>query len=196
MTNFEISTHAPHTRRDSEGLLPEGLLSNFYSRASYEARPYGLWGTEEAFAFLLTRLIRGATISPSEYSAIKNFYSRASYEARLSQSAVDTLIFLDFYSRASYEARRQMEVLKIFRCLFLLTRLIRGATLLSLFFSFLILIFLLTRLIRGATDSAASLIRRMENFYSRASYEARRYLARQAVSWTEFLLTRLIRGAT
>ena len=58
---LNISTHAPHARRGSRGLLPGGLLFDFYSRASCEARRY-----------------RKAGLSMETY-----FYSRASCEARL-----------------------------------------------------------------------------------------------------------------
>ena len=57
----EISTHAPHARRDPTCSL----------RMSHE------------MLFLLTRLMRGATIpDATEYKTIFNFYSRASCEAR------------------------------------------------------------------------------------------------------------------
>ena len=55
---------------------------DFYSRASYEARP----------------------VIAAMNSSQKNFYSRASYEARLSEN-MTSADMIDFYSRASYEAR-------------------------------------------------------------------------------------------
>ena len=39
-----ISTHAPHMRRDTQGIRLLAKYGNFYSRASYEARPqYLVW---------------------------------------------------------------------------------------------------------------------------------------------------------
>ena len=100
---------------------------------------------------------------------------------------------------------------------FLLTRLLRGATLLLLLLR-LILQFLLTRLLRGATLMGVPLPPVLVNFYSHASCEARQILyyiltnnanfyshascearpnyAHMSKIAVKFLLTRLLRGAT
>ena len=104
MVNFSISTHAPRVRRDAISVdraflshisthaprvrrdLAENVLmlppSNFYSRASCEAR----LGSHKCSL------------------AAVNFYSRASCEARR-KTAGSTSGIADFYSRASCEAR-------------------------------------------------------------------------------------------
>ena len=109
--------------------LPENLTDDFYSRASCEARQSATGRDSVAIEFLLTRLMRGATmyqidvlsnlsISTHAPHARRdplpkvsstqppNFYSRASCEARQSPTLPENLTD-DFYSRASCEARLQ-----------------------------------------------------------------------------------------
>ena len=104
--------------------------------------------------FLLTRLLRGATmlaISPASH--FRNFYSHASCEARLHLGFLAGLQ-INFYSHASCEARPYPPFFEIYFMPFLLTRLLRGAT--SIARSALGKIkFLLTRLLRGATKLPA-----------------------------------------
>ena len=59
-----ISTHAPLARRDKNKSLFIQSTSNFYSRASREARPIATIATSISKRFLLTRLSRGATMLP------------------------------------------------------------------------------------------------------------------------------------
>ena len=59
----KISTHAPLARRDLNNyVMPDGTY-NFYSRASCEARLETAEEIDRLIAFLLTRLLRGATLS-------------------------------------------------------------------------------------------------------------------------------------
>ena len=57
-----ISTHAPHARRDGQPLRLYTAAGNFYSRASCEARRFWSVGLRSTISFLLTRLMRGATL--------------------------------------------------------------------------------------------------------------------------------------
>ena len=58
-------------------------ITNFYSRASREARLKGFIDGTWSQLFLLTRLSRGATKAAADANtAADNFYSRASREAR------------------------------------------------------------------------------------------------------------------
>ena len=61
-TGVVISTHTPLTRRDVEYLGLPRSLNYFYSHASYEARHLLKFWTRPKLKFLLTRLLRGATI--------------------------------------------------------------------------------------------------------------------------------------
>ena len=172
IVNSRISTHAPLARRDStEGGLYY-VLSNFYSRASREARhnirrkigsehnfysrasrearrlagqAHRLYGCD-----FYSRASREARPDSSIFDAeIKYFYSRASREARQeSEWYADDI--RNFYSRASREARPIHQSIARGGGKFLLTRLSRGATKSPLIF-FFNLRFLLTRLSRGAT---------------------------------------------
>ena len=122
-----ISTHAPHARRGSGSSGFSCKSTNFYSRASCEARHFCDWDIFRPKRFLLTRLMRGAARAGCRPAAIKtisthapharrgkhhpttdkrtdNFYSRASCEAR-QEKVFDMLRGQNFYSRASCEAR-------------------------------------------------------------------------------------------
>ena len=79
---------------------------------------------------------------------------------------------------------------------FLLTRLLRGATVDRALIFIDPVRFLLTRLLRGATYDPKYLPQRLDNFYSRASCEARLRSIRRSIYLDQFLLTRLLRGAT
>ena len=78
---------------------------------------------------------------------------------------------------------------------FLLTRLLRGATKTTRRHQHDSK-FLLTRLLRGATSDGAADHRRSRDFYSHASCEARPDQPGSRPAAGEFLLTRLLRGAT
>ena len=100
-----ISTHTPLARRD-QSVLPRRRISlNFYSHASCEARH---------------------THEIKEEDLI-DFYSHASCEARQSMS-IKFEVNLNFYSHASCEARQMQPEQNANLQLFLLTRLLRGAT--------------------------------------------------------------------
>ena len=190
----DISTHAPHTRRDIFTPQCVPRCRDFYSRASYEARPARNWRRHQFLQFLLTRLIRGATRRHGKKTGQAAFLltrlirgaTSSAYSARMSST--------NFYSRASYEARRRTVCCRGGQAEFLLTRLIRGATISRRMIPWKMRIsthaphtrrdwafghawglpqFLLTRLIRGATIALLAGGLAVVNFYSRASYEAR-----------------------
>ena len=144
-----ISTHAPHARRGKYGHSENKEHRYFYSRASCEARPESSIKCSNEFAFLLTRLMRGAAIRDEVRRVESNFYSRASCEARRMSRRIYLLILpisthapharrgaaafagaaesSNFYSRASCEARLAILFARIILLIFLLTRLMRGA---------------------------------------------------------------------
>ena len=126
------------------------LLLYFYSHASCEARLIFISLFLQILAFLLTRLLRGATLRMAfqiqkmyisthtplarrdlpdlkEFRSITHFYSHASCEARRAVPAKKNNIPY-FYSHASCEARLVDVAHKVFNVTFLLTRLLRGAT--------------------------------------------------------------------
>ena len=95
-SNHDISTHAPHARRDEIQRNVFRRVLYFYSRASCEARPHGTIGLCNAFListhapharrdqtgrmgfrhcnqFLLTRLMRGATHLQTENRSESKF---------------------------------------------------------------------------------------------------------------------------
>ena len=194
---FNFYSHASCEARHSASCI-RVMNCDFYSHASCEARPYlsSAWIDEDKF--LLTRLLRGATVA--RYIMKKhlgNFYSHASCEARLEKCGYD-FFYEDFYSHASCEARRywgsRIKTIEEF----LLTRLLRGATKSTLKNCITYRIsthtplarrdgaaeppnrphmrFLLTRLLRGATLLLPQLNLKLFYFYSHASCEARRTL--------------------
>ena len=110
-----------------------------------------------------------------EYAVVvPYFYSRASREARPKKSKNNAIIHQ--ISTHAPLARRDL-----------------GSWLTIM----LIFLFLLPRLSRGATwQSRSSMILRSQNFYSRASREARQFGFLCRAIMHKFLLTRLSRGAT
>ena len=168
----DISTHAPHTRRDIFTPQCVPRCRDFYSRASYEARPARNWRRHQFLQFLLTRLIRGATKNSLLPGWTSRISTHAPHTRRDDFKAHDSLEDANFYSRASYEAR-----LGIRPCLGIAaisthaphTR--RDSCVASWWAGSCK--FLLTRLIRGATDLSDIRIRFPKDLYSRASYEAR-----------------------
>ena len=78
--------------------------------------------------FLLTRLMRGATVI-SDSDEFGNKISTHAPHARRDNSMVEKMAAeINFYSRASCEARLAPEHIFIDAGVFLLTRLMRGAT--------------------------------------------------------------------
>ena len=126
-----------------------------------------------ALPFLLTRPMRGATIgSGSVINGVFNFYSHASCEARL--------LLL-----SAHPDTKQ----------FLLTRLLRGATRKKIPRSSAIRISTHTPLARRDTRERPYIVV-CTDFYSHASCEARLIHRQMIIIIREFLLTRLLRGAT
>ena len=117
--------------------------------ASREARQGSRQAAFRQYEFLLTRLLRGATYNMSYIERHIDFYSRASREARPG-NALENGVGFHFYSHASREARPM-----------------RGA------FCTQASVFLLTRLIRGATRPLLPVVIKQMHFYTRASCEAR-----------------------
>ena len=111
---YTISTHTPLTRRDSRYKSSMIGVSNFYSHASYEARRDVWHDGGYINGFLLTRLLRGATVSSLlSTKSNKYFYSHASYEARRRSFIRISNSSIYFYSHASYEARQLHIVLVV-----------------------------------------------------------------------------------
>ena len=105
----DISTPAPHTRRDIFTPQCVPRCRDFYSRASYEARPARNWRRHQFLQFLLTRLIRGATISRRMIPWKMRISTHAPHTRRdFPLRHLETSLQY-FYSRASYEARRMPE---------------------------------------------------------------------------------------
>ena len=124
----KISTHTPLTRRDDQSLarfkrqpflltrLLRGAtryfdkcmdeLDDFYSHASYEARPF-LAGIEDYSSWISTHtpLTRRDHCVARRTTCGSYFYSHASYEARPDPAGVRAPDPGNFYSHASYEAR-------------------------------------------------------------------------------------------
>ena len=145
-----ISTHTPLARRDCR--------ISFFSSCF--------------FTFLLTRLLRGATVARTSFLWAHSISTHTPLARRDSRLNFERSILIYFYSHASCEARPTCICCKAYCILFLLTRLLRGATLMhtSLRRN---LPFLLTRLLRGATKQNQHKTESQHNFYSHASCEAR-----------------------
>ena len=78
--------------------------------------------------FLLTRLMRGATVI-SDSDEFGNKISTHAPHARRDNSMVEKMAAeINFYSRASCEARQERTMNTVVNVRFLLTRLMRGAT--------------------------------------------------------------------
>ena len=128
MRSMVISTHAPLTRCDDGRDRLLLLDAHFYSRTSYEVRRKRRPRRPNDRKFLLTHLLRGATLSYFLFFlAFLHFYSRTSYEVRHLQPFIphvhpdisthapltrcdveqDSRIadLENFYSRTSYEVR-------------------------------------------------------------------------------------------
>ena len=123
-----------------------------------------------------------------------NFYSHASCEAR-PPWRVCLAYRWHFYSHASCEARRLCANISVIPLLFLLTRLLRGATF-CFFCSAATVRFLLTRPMRGATRSKhqRDTMLMISTHTPHAGRDARSIQSR--ASSRRFLLTRPMRGAT
>ena len=124
-------------------------IANFYSHASYEARH----GVKDRRA------------------EVADFYSHASYEARR-RPGRPVQRQIHFYSHASYEARLIPDFSVRAERKFLLTRLLRGATIWDIKRCPKTLISTHTPLTRR-DDAKIQIAREQIDFYSHASYEAR-----------------------
>ena len=145
----------------------------FYSHASCEARLEYYAGFNAKTAFLLTRLLRGATWSTDETESLYDISTHTPLARRDDLRVLSPKLALDFYSHASCEARHLRKI---------------SINALNAF--------LLTRLLRGATSDPERLKEKLTDFYSHASCEARRQVAHRIDELMQFLLTRLLRGAT
>ena len=148
------------------------IHQHFYPRTSCEVRLTILNDSGFTKIFLLTHLLRGATMILLFFHPRKPyFYSRTSCEVRR-YNLRGLWTRCDFYSRTSCEVRHSVSYTVSVFTKFLLTHLLRGATFVRAARIFAE-IFLLTHLLRGATS-----------FY------------RQELPLSPFLLTHLLRGAT
>ena len=147
----QVSTHTPHARRDFHGIV-------IYFFGS---------------VFLLTHLLRGATSTALSRSGFALISTHTPLARRDSAQTAVFCIWEGFYSHASCEARHNRS-----RC------------------EQLFELFLLTRLMRGATLCALSLSISYQYFYSRASCERDWHHPQIESIHFQFLLPRLLRGAT
>ena len=212
-----ISTHTPHAGRDpnTRSWRRSCGISTHTPHAGRDLP--GVRNCRKTSTFLLTRPMRGATVlTLTTIITIGDFYSHAPCGARR-QKGQPWKADRYFYSHAPCGARRRHVFHAVFICLFLLTRPMRGATLIFST-SFRLLSFLLTRPMRGATNpdwffrfnSRFLLTRPMRGatgrpscisqgdgyFYSHAPCGARPAHGREASAADGFLLTRPMRGAT
>ena len=101
-----ISTHAPHARR---GLAiywdDQAFTSDFYSRASCEARLNQNRSVAGKSGFLLTRLMRGAARLYTGCSPMFAISTHAPHARRGPSRTTKRKQIFHFYSRASCEAR-------------------------------------------------------------------------------------------
>ena len=123
-----ISTHTPLARRDCR--------ISFFSSCF--------------FTFLLTRLLRGATVARTSFLWAHSISTHTPLARRDSRLNFERSILIYFYSHASCEARPTCICCKAY-CI----------------------LFLLTRLLRGATNNREILVTMTFDFYSHASCEAR-----------------------
>ena len=171
--NKRISTHTPLARRDARQDLSVVYSSDFYSHASCEARPSACRVKSFPRKFLLTRLLRGATHTVADACDTAHISTHTPL-ARRDRKHFDHSV-VKFISTHTPLARRDGSV---------------SAWLHTL------IKFLLTRLLRGATIIAWAPGTEPTNFYSHASCEARLYSKWYESVYQKFLLTRLLRGAT
>ena len=126
--NKEISTHTPHTRCDVSALAVINVPSYFYSHTSYEVRRMGGRNQDMGYIFLLTHLIRGATVY------VGYIINKLIISTHTPHTRCDPPIYLftyepiNFYSHTSYEVRLLITLFHVISIRFLLTHLIRGAT--------------------------------------------------------------------
>ena len=148
-------------------------FTNFYSHASCEARPVpGMKTPRWQRISTHTPLARRDSSVLDGLKSIFNFYSHASCEARPCRTAESTS-----------DSR------------FLLTRLLRGATSIGSFASCPSVISTHTPLARRDPTCSIAL-QTPQHFYSHASCEARLQYEFNKADDIQFLLTRLLRGAT
>ena len=169
----QVSTHTPHARRDFHGIV-------IYFFGS---------------VFLLTHLLRGATSTALSRSGFALISTHTPLARRDSAQTAVFCIWEGFYSHASCEARHNRSRCEQLFELFLLTRLLRARRCAPCLCPFRINIST-----HAPLASATGIIRRLNqfisNFYSHASCEARQKSGRLFRTPSEFLLPRLLRGAT
>ena len=102
--------------------------NNFYSHASCEARHARLHANCDEWAFLLTRLLRGATSTPTRHTSPTGISTHTPLARRDGRMMSPVRSRYNFYSHASCEARLEKLSAPTPRRSFLLTRLLRGAT--------------------------------------------------------------------
>ena len=124
-----ISTHTPLARRDYQPVAYGVSDSNFYSHASCEARLIQTLLICVFVTFLLTRLLRGATLVCNVLSTLAVFLLTRLLRGATNPRFVCPFVAFNFYSHASCEARLSFHLKHLHGHQFLLTRLLRGATL-------------------------------------------------------------------
>ena len=123
-----ISTHTPHTRCDINSFLFFHILSDFYSHTSYEVRLDTLRLCLFFQVFLLTHLIRGATLCLLLHNFLMLISTHTPHTRCDQRGRRIYTNYNNFYSHTSYEVRLNANTLYVIEDIFLLTHLIRGAT--------------------------------------------------------------------
>ena len=169
--NLHISTHAPHARRGS-------FASKILLNASISTHaPHARRGSEKRLSLTLENI---STHAP---------HARRGASYNSSQEAL-VLFLLTRLMRGAAKVPGKLLPKRIF----LLTRLMRGAAL-NQRPGKIGVQFLLTRLMRGAAAAVDDEVFGYQDFYSRASCEARLLWKNRRSHQAIFLLTRLMRGA-
>ena len=155
MVALEISTHTPHAGRDNNLMMENTRQAHFYSHAPCGARQYFDDGEYPSGAFLLTRPMRGATKELFDSFTVIDISTHTPHAGRDDeQKRAHAETNRNFYSHAPCGARRTVSKKDTKHQVFLLTRPMRGATVMPMY-SIPGLPFLLTRPMRGATDLCA-----------------------------------------
>ena len=123
----DFYSHAPCGARHSNGMnMLE--IANFYSHAPCGARPMYVLEPDFRYQFLLTRPMRGATVIFLPFPPSGRISTHTPLARRDENRGTESLLDQNFYSHASCEARQRVLIINLTCLTFLLTRLLRGAT--------------------------------------------------------------------
>ena len=192
--NRYFYSHAPCGARPAHW-RPQPVHLDFYSHASCEARHLRngilcLW-----IPFLLTRLLRGATNNIRNNMVALEISTHTPLARRDDAKMRQTSLSYHFYSHASCEARLLLSLVIILEIRISTHTPLARRDLAGTPCQFCPPISTHTPLARRDLHTRND-IRFQVNFYSHASCEARLCTSEMRSSYPQFLLTRLLRGAT